>query len=130
MMRFKRIIFVWVPTFLWMGLIFWLSSFPKLRISEGLSDLVLRKLAHMTEYAILFCLFYRSLKKTTAFPQKRSLLLALILTILYAATDEYHQTFVLGRAGRVIDVGIDSLGALGGLIFSKKYEGKNWWLPG
>jgi VanZ family protein len=41
---------------------------------------------------------------------------SLLLAIFYAVTDEYHQTLVSGRSGKILDVGIDSLGAISGLI--------------
>jgi VanZ family protein len=122
MMRVKKLFFAWLPVLLWMGLIFFLSSIPRLRVTEGLSDLILRKLAHMTEYAILFFLFWRGWGQSGTFSVKKRLLTALVLTILYAASDEYHQTFVPGRAGRIQDVAIDTAGALGGLFLTLKFK--------
>lgn len=72
-------------------------------------DYPVRKIAHMTEYAILslFCYgFYLSLSQTGG----RCSLLAAVTAIGYAATDEFHQLFVPGRAGRISDVCIDSVG--------------------
>ena len=122
MLRVKKIFFAWFPVFLWMGLIFYLSSLPSLRITEGLSDLILRKLAHITEYAILFFLFWRGLDQSGSFSKKKRLLAAFILTVLYAVTDEYHQTFVSGRSGAVRDVAIDTAGALAGLILGFRFK--------
>ena len=69
-------------------------------------DLVLRKGAHMTEYAILAVLFVRATGSSAwAFP----------LTVAYAASDEVHQLFVRGRHGSPLDVAIDGVGALIGL---------------
>lgn len=76
----------------------------------------IRKAAHMTEYAALgilvfFCLIgYERCKKKVYW-------LALILAFFYAATDEVHQLFVAGRAGRFSDVCIDTAGAAIGLLF-------------
>lgn len=68
-----------------------------------------RKAAHMTEYAILSVLIYIWLGKWK---------LAIVCAALYAASDELHQRFVPGRAGRLSDIMIDSAGAvLGVLIF-------------
>lgn len=76
-----------------------------------------RKCAHMTEYAILAILLVRHLCTYTSLrKQKRRWLFAWILTIAYAATDEYHQTFVNGRSGNPVDVGIDATGACIGLL--------------
>lgn len=117
----KKVLFYWLPPLFWMGLIFFLSSFHKLQASPvGWQDFIIRKTAHFLEYAILCVLYYRGLKNTANISTKKTLLLALILTIFYALTDEYHQTFVNGRTGRSFDIGVDSLGAFFGLIFSVK----------
>ena len=68
----------------------------------GTWDTILRKLAHVAEYAILGVLLARA----TPPP-----LVAVALAGLYAVTDELHQTFVEGRHGSPLDVGIDTLGA-------------------
>jgi VanZ family protein len=76
-------------------------------------DPPVRKLAHMTEYAILGCLWY------LFFIKKGVRWLPVCLAFLYACTDEFHQLFVPGRSGRMIDVLIDTAGAfLGVWIFS------------
>jgi VanZ family protein len=73
---------------------------------------LMRKLAHVAEYAILSYFWFRALNQgeRTWFP--RSAVWALALSISYALLDEYHQTFVPSRAASLVDVGIDSLGAL------------------
>ncbi len=43
-----------------------------------------------------------------------------LLAILYAASDEFHQSFVAGRGSTAMDVGIDSIGAGLGLLWAKK----------
>ena len=120
MSRYKSLILVWLPPFFWISLIFLLSSFPKLQISEGLADLILRKLAHMFEYGVLYLLIYRVFKRTSSLSKNKLLFISLFLTILYAVSDEYHQTFVPGRCGNLTDISIDSTGAVLGLIFSQK----------
>jgi VanZ family protein len=96
----------WLPVVVWAGVIFAFSSVPSLSTHLGTWDLVLRKLAHMTEYAVLALLLLRA---------TRSYAWALALAVGYACTDEFHQTFVRGRHGSPIDVAIDGLGALIGL---------------
>lgn len=49
---------------------------------------------------------------------KKTAILSQIFSVVYASTDEFHQTFVVGRDGNVIDVLIDSSGALVGIIIS------------
>ena len=92
-----------VPPLALMALIFWLSDQPDLGTGLGFADLVLRKLAHMTEYGLLWVLWAR------AFRWRRPWTAALI-TIGYAATDELHQTTVAGRHGTPVDVAIDAVG--------------------
>src|SRR5262249_7977466 len=72
----------------------------------GTWDLLLRKCAHLTEYAILGALLTRATGSRVA---------AFVLAVAYAGTDEWHQTFVRGRHGSPVDVGIDAIGVLVGL---------------
>jgi len=117
----KKAVFFWLPPVLWMGLMFFLSSFHKIQVTDvGWANFVTRKLAHLIEYAVLCFLFFRGFKNTTGLSLIKILLLAFFLTIIYSLTDEYHQTFISGRTGRSLDIFIDSLGAVFGLIFSRK----------
>lgn len=80
-----------------------------------------RKAAHMTEYAILSLLLLLmftayGVGQKKANPLFKRCLCAFLTTVLYAATDEFHQLFVPGRAGRVTDVLIDSTGAFIALL--------------
>ena len=97
---------LWLPVVLWAGLIFVFSSIPSLSSGLGTWDLVLRKLAHGAEYAILGALLYRWLSNIP---------LAIALGSAYAATDEIHQSFVTGRSGRVADWAIDTAGVVIGV---------------
>lgn len=100
---------LWAPVAAWCLLIFILSSIPNL--SSGLDyDYPLRKAAHMAEYAVLFLLTRRALRGTFA-PESRWSWAAGLLTVLYAVSDEYHQSLVPGRCGRWPDVGFDAAGA-------------------
>jgi VanZ family protein len=96
----------WLPVLVWAGVIFAFSSIPSLNSGLGTWDTVLRKCAHMTEYAILAVLLVRA---------TGSYAWAFALAVAYAGTDEFHQTFVRGRHGSPVDVGIDAVGALIGL---------------
>ena len=70
-----------------------------------------RKAAHMTEYLVFYCTVRFGLHFTYQTPDmKRRLLAALSIVFLYACTDEFHQLFVPGRAGRFTDVLIDCFG--------------------
>ncbi len=119
--KIGRIIFFWLPAVLWMGLIYFLSSFHKLQASPvGWQDFFIRKTAHFLEFTVLYLLFNRGFKNTSRITVAKRLILVFFLTIFYAASDEYHQTFISGRTGKPFDIWIDSLGALFGLVFSLK----------
>jgi VanZ family protein len=92
-----------------MGVIFALSAQPDLNSGLGTADTVLRKLVHAAIYGLLAFLWARALRTTRA--RHLALPLAFALTVGYAVTDEYHQTFVEGRHGAPVDVLIDSAGA-------------------
>lgn len=98
-------------TIAWCGVIFLASSRPDLVISEsdGL-DFVLRKAAHMIVFGILLLLVGLTLRTRGVAP-RTTLVAAWVFTLLYAVSDEYHQTFVTGRRGSPIDVTIDMAGA-------------------
>jgi VanZ family protein len=97
---------LWAPVVAWAGLIFALSSVPDLGTGLGTWDLVLRKLAHAGEYAVLGLLLVRA---------TRSSGLALGLGALYAVSDEVHQHFVEGRVASPLDVAIDVVGVAIGI---------------
>jgi VanZ family protein len=101
----------WIPIVLWAGLIFVFSSIPSLNSGLGTWDYVLRKCAHMAEYAVLAVLLRRALGRTAP---------ALLLASAYAVTDEFHQTFVAGRHGSPVDWAIDTVGALLGLVLLRR----------
>jgi VanZ family protein len=91
------------PPLLLMGVIFFLSAQPNLNSGLGTWDTILRKAAHMTEYGLLWFLWWRALGYGSKLP-------AVAIAVAYAATDEFHQHFVQGRHGAPIDVLIDSIG--------------------
>ena len=103
----ERFLKVWGPVIVWAGVIFALSSVPSLNSGFGTWDEVLRKCAHVTEYAILGFLLLRAIGRE---------LPALLIGVLYAASDELHQHFVHGRHASPVDVLIDSVGLLIGIF--------------
>ncbi len=111
----KKILSLYLPWLFWMGIIFYLSSIPEVRISqEDLWDLILRKLAHMLVFGILFLLSWRiSTQQKIAKPY----LWAFIWAVVYALSDEFHQSFIPTRVASSLDVIIDCGGVLmAGLI--------------
>jgi VanZ family protein len=103
----SRLLTVWLPVVAWAAVIFAFSSIPSLSSGLGTWDTILRKGAHVTEYAILGGLLYRALPREA---------LALAVGIAYAATDELHQYFVRGRHASPVDVAIDAVGVAFGML--------------
>jgi VanZ family protein len=91
-----------------MAVIFWLSAQPGLDSGLGVVDDVGRKLVHVAVYCALTLLWFWALRP--ALPMRRALLAAALISLLYAASDEYHQSFVEDRDGRPLDVLIDLVG--------------------
>lgn len=144
-MKYKLL--AWVPAVLIMGIIFSFSAKPAvkssessiaiadriLKVYENISDQqidqslrinrllqiehIVRKSAHITEYAILAASIAFALW-ISRFSRYKILWSSILISALYAATDEFHQRFVPGRSGEIRDVLIDTAGAcLGALIF-------------
>ena len=92
-----------------MGVIFWFSAQPAAMLPDfSWADRIIKKSGHIFGYAVLALSYWYAL----GMDNKRRWLVWL-LTILYAMTDEYHQSFVLGRNASAWDVLIfDNCGAL------------------
>lgn len=104
----------WVLVVVWAGFIFALSATPNLRFAESASlDFLVRKAGHMAAFGILAVLLWRAIAYSR---RSGAMAVSLALTILYAASDEFHQSFTAGRHPSPIDVGIDSIGALIALL--------------
>lgn len=109
----------WLPVFVWMLVIFTFSSFSKLPGPEDTGlNFLFKKLAHITVYGILFFLLQRGFNWEKVLP--KHYLWSFIITILYAASDEWHQSFVPGRHPQIYDIGFDSIGALISYALTKK----------
>jgi VanZ family protein len=98
---------LWAPVVLWAAVIFTLSSIPGLATDLGVWDTILRKGAHLTEYAILALLLFRALGREVP---------AFVLGFAYAVSDEIHQEFVRGRHASPFDVAMDAAGLALGLL--------------
>lgn len=99
----------WAWPLLLMASIFFFSAQPDLNSGLGTIDLVGRKLIHFAQNALLAYLWWRALR--TRMSVRAAALAALVITSAYAATDEFHQTFVHGRHGTPVDWAIDTAGA-------------------
>ena len=105
----------WTPVVAWAAVIFAFSSIPSLSSGLGSWDLVLRKIAHLTEYAILGALLLRALSQPG---------LAILLGALYAVSDEVHQHFVRGRHAAWYDVVVDTIGVTVGVLVWLRTRGR------
>jgi VanZ family protein len=96
-----------------MGLIFAVSAIPSIATPlEPVYDFTFKKLAHATEFGILTALLFSAVRMHIRH-ESHALVTAVLITVLYAVSDEWHQTFVPGREGTSRDVAIDTLGAVG-----------------
>lgn len=96
-----------------------LTACAKIKILQGMNlekvmqalSIPIRKGAHVTEYMVLYLSLLLSMYVSKLW-KYRWVIFSMAITFLYACTDEFHQTFVPGRAGRFTDVMIDCAGAL------------------
>lgn len=101
----------WLPVIAWAAVIFLFSSKPTGVASQIYwEDFIVKKFAHIVEYAIFATLIFRALVASGT-SRKYAAILALIISICYAATDEIHQSFTPGREPRARDVIFDTIGA-------------------
>jgi VanZ family protein len=139
--RGKPFCLFWLPVLAWMFLIFSGSSDllsssktsrfirPALRwLLPGASEETIttvhgaiRKTGHVLEYAVLAALLWRAVARREPGPQTPAwrwphAVIALVVALGYAITDELHQAMVSSRSGSVLDVGWDTGGALLGLL--------------
>lgn len=101
----------WLPVILWSALIFKFSSGTIPKASPVFwEDFAVKKTGHILLFGALSLFLYRALRMNN-FSKKKSAILAVIITIFYGASDEFHQTFTQGRTPRIRDVFIDGVGA-------------------
>jgi VanZ family protein len=116
---------LWAPVVIWAGLIFFLSAIPSLNFGLGVWGIAFRKIAHVVEYAVLCLLLFRALRRTWAqWSWHRVGVSSGVLSIAYAISDEFHQSFVPGRSASVLDVLIDAVGMALALIACRKQKAR------
>jgi VanZ family protein len=104
-----RALSIWGPPLAVMAVIFALSAMSSGDPHHAWYIVLARKIAHFSEYALLLACWWRALR--TVMEPNRALATAYVVTVAYACTDEFHQTFVTGRVGTPRDVLIDATGA-------------------
>ena len=129
----RNFIKYWLPVILWMCFIFWMSTdtfssqntfswtamllrflMPKISSQEMIFlHALIRKAAHVTEYFVLGILLFRAFRGGSALSWNwRWPLFAVIIVVLWAASDEFHQSFVSSRTASGMDVAIDTTGGI------------------
>ncbi|MSQ40861.1 MAG: hypothetical protein EXR55_04245 [Dehalococcoidia bacterium] len=114
--RSVRLLLAWLPLFLWLGLIYYLSSrssFPEPPLPPGGGVWLrpyLSPLAHVVEYVVLGALAYRAAH--TGRTGRRLWVGVFIFGVVAGALDEFHQSYVRGRAAELADVLADGAGTL------------------
>lgn len=106
-----RLLTAWMAVVAWALVIFYFSTLSNLSTNLGTWDFILRKMVHAAEFGILCYLLWRALRLHLASPGI-AVIMAATVSLIYAASDEYHQTFVQGRSGKITDVGFDLTGIM------------------
>lgn len=103
----------YVSLILWLTAIYYLSS-KSLNVFAAVDiwGVIIRKMAHMFEYAVLTALLFRILHQTEKRHAYWNLSWSFVFAVFYAVSDEYHQTLISGRHGVYTDVLIDAAGSL------------------
>jgi VanZ family protein len=108
----------WLAVALWMALIFAFSAQSRLPSApQPWLDFLFKKSAHFAVFATLAALLWRAFEW-----RPRAWIWAWLLTVIYAISDEWHQSFVAGRHPQATDVLIDASGAATALLLAR------WWL--
>ena len=117
-----KIIRFWFPAVLYSGIIFYVSSIPNLK--APLSGLQFDKIYHCLEYTVFGYLIHRAIRLTSPnMVIKVSLAAVVAISFFYGLSDEWHQSFVLGRSSSLADAIADTIGGtMGALIYSKVYR--------
>ena len=109
----------WGPAVIIMAVIFLASSTPSRDLPNfGWLDLLVKKGGHMLGYALLAVAYLRAAGST----DRRAYLLAFVGALLFAVSDEFHQSYTAGRHPSPLDVLVDSTGALLGLVATSRVK--------
>ena len=130
-----RAVAYWLPPVVWMAVILWLSTdtgspehtssflLPLVRwllpwatpAQLDFIHLLLRKMGHLVEYAVLAALWFRAFARGRGLPPRTAAWLSLSISLAWAFLDEWHQSMLLSRTGSALDVVLDGAGAAAAL---------------
>ncbi|MGA1844072.1 MAG: VanZ family protein [bacterium] len=121
--RLREFIKYWLPPILYAFIIFYLSSQSSISVGPDIPHI--DKLYHAGIYFVFALLLWRAFHYySPPFLQKRAIWCALICTIIFGMSDEWHQLFVSFRHADIFDLLFDSVGASLAII------GVTWWNSG
>lgn len=110
--KLYKLVIYWGPVILWMSVIYFFSSLSTKPVSTVYwKEFFVKKSAHLVEYFTLYVLLYRAFLNDLG-NKKKSFIFAMGISIMYAISDEFHQSFTPGREPKVRDIIIDSSGVL------------------
>lgn len=113
MRKITHMLYYWLPPFIWMGMVYFMSSQKSVSItSNPTSEFVTFKTLHMVEYALLFFLFYRAFHSIKNMSEYSFTIYSFVIALSYSLTDELHQLFIPTRQGRMRDIIFDIVGML------------------
>ncbi|KKQ43266.1 MAG: VanZ-like protein [Microgenomates group bacterium GW2011_GWC1_37_8] len=108
----KKIFKYWFPLFIWALLIYLFSARSTGVVTEiHWGDFIIKKTAHIIEYAVLTLLSYRAMKES-GISKTNAALFSILFAVFYGATDEFHQAFTPGREPKARDVMFDTIGSV------------------
>lgn len=134
MHKIRTQILIWGPVLIVMIILFIASAQPKYEIPgredevyfsgavpifPGGWDFLIKKGSHVLVYGLLAGLTLRALHLSGQ-PLPQAAVLAVVIAVCYAITDEYHQSFIAGRSASIMDIGFDLLGAMLACLFLNK----------
>ncbi len=120
----RKFFLYYLPSLLWMGFIFYLSSRHQTITTHVYAyDFMTLKTFHIIEYFILNFLVFRSLYfRNNKKNMKQAIYVATVFSVLFAFSDEVHQVFVMNRTGCFRDTLIDSIGIAINYVIVLKYK--------
>lgn len=117
----KKFLKYHLPVIIWALIIFKLSSGVVPNVSSLYwPNFAFMKSAHTFFFGILAALLYRSLR-SEGVSRKKAAIWAVVITMLYGASDELHQFFTQGREARLRDIGFDTIGGVLGVLIWRKF---------
>lgn len=126
MKKLIRLLNYWLPPLVIMVIIFLLSSRQSITVTHKfITDFIIFKTLHMIEYGILYFFLFRAFYKEgfRSMTTGHKFIYPFIIAVLYASTDELHQTFIDTRQGKLQDILIDTAGIIIMYIYIKRQLG-------